>query len=394
MKYIALFAAPTLALAIGLSIHLVTAGGSAARSGRVTTRHVGGVPHGRIVRGRVLFRPHGSKTTLTMPASAPLVGNLGPVATESRDGRYLAYNTWTWVKPIDWRRSLGAQGIARGDPLGTPRVHVRDLRRPSDEALEPGSFSIAWRSDGGLAYVRGSTTSYRDGMPFVGDVVVRSRVGDEPASWSRAPDRYLVEAWAGRRLLVRRAVDGEAGDLLVFDGPGSFRILATDADLIAVSPAGAEAVVVASRAQTATPSVELISTANGAEEARIALGSIVDPVTRTPLQDVVGIGSWRGDEVVAASSAGLVVFRVRAGSLSVEQVLHVDAAARAGGGFYEPQLSGDGRTVVTWADLPETGGRESAQTVCDRYALTCTESAPVPSSSAPRPVYDPSGGVR
>jgi hypothetical protein len=119
---------------------------------------------------------------------------------------------------------------------------------------------------------------------------------------------------------------------------------------------------------------------------------IVDPVTKAPLDDVTGIGSWRGDDVVAASSAGLVVLRARDGHLSVEQVLHVDPAAKPGGGFYEPQFSDDGRTIVTWADLPRTGGRESAQFVCDRYALTCDESAPVPSASAPRPVYDPSGG--
>jgi hypothetical protein len=344
------------------------------------------------VRGRILLRPGAPETTLALPASAPLVGNLGPVAAPSHDRRLVAYNTWRWSRPIDWQRSLGDQGIDRGDVLGTPQVHVHDLRLGTDETLEPGSFSSAWRDDGALAYVRGTSPSYRAGMPFAGDVVVRSRVDDPPVVWSQQPGRYLVEAWAGRRLVVRHAVEGESGDIVVFDRAGSVRLLAADADLLAVSPRGDEVLVAASAAATSTPFVALISIADAHEEARLPLDAIRDPVTNAPLEDIAGIGSWRGGDAVAASSTGLVVFRAGAGRLAVEQVLHVADAAKPGGGFYEPQLAADGRTIVTWADLPASGGRRSAQFVCDRYALQCTEGAAVPSSTAPRPVYDPGGG--
>ena len=393
MKRIALLGSALLAVGIALSIHLVTAGGTAARSGRVATRQTSAAPRGRLLRGRSLLGfAHGSGA-LPLQAAAPLVGNLGPVAAPSRDGRYVAYNTWQWARPIDWQRSLEEQGISTGDALGGPQLHVRDLRHARDQVFEPGTFSVAWRADGAVAYVRGTAAEYRANTPFLADVVVRRHVDDEPVTWSVEPDRYLVEGWAGRRLIVRRQAPGGRGDLLVYDGPGAARALAADADLIAIDPNGSQVLVAEGAARTSTPSIRLLAVADGSEEARLELSEIVDPVTHAPDDDVVGIGSWRGDRALAAASSGLVVLHVGGGRLSVEQVLHVDAAAKPGGGFYEPQFGDDEeRTIVTWADLPASGGRESAQFVCDRYALTCDESAAVPSARAPRPVYDPSGG--
>jgi hypothetical protein len=393
MKRIVLLGSAVLALAIALSIHLVTAGGTAARSGRVVTRHTSALPRGRLVRGRFLSGFSPSKVALSLAASAPLVGNLGPVAAPSRDRRYIAYNTWRWAKPIDWQRSLHEQGIATGDPLGRPQLHLLDLRDGSDTALDPGSFSVAWRLDGALAYARGNPPDYRANTPFAADVVVRPGVEAAPSVWSASPGQYLVQGWAGRRLIVRSASAAGRGALVAFDRPGSERPLADDADLIAISPNGRDVLVGESAAESAAPAMRLLSVADGAEEARLDLTAIVDPVTRAPVTDVVGVGSWQGDRIVAATSSGLVVFRVSGRRLSVDQVLHVDAATRPGGGFYEPQFGdSDQHTIVAWADLPTTGGRESAQFTCDRYALTCNESAPVPSARAPRPVYDPSGG--
>jgi hypothetical protein len=395
MKRIVLLGPALVAVAIALSIHLVTAGGSAARSGRVVVRHTDAVPVGSLVRGRVLSGFGRSNVALPLAASAPLVGNLGPVAAPSRDRRYIAYNTWRWTQPIDWQRSLDEQGIASGDPLGRPQLHLLDLRDGADTQFDPGSFSVAWRADGAIAYARGTPPDYRANTPFAADVVVRRAVEAAPTVWSATPGQYLVEGWAGRRLIVRAAAATGRGALVAFDAPGSERPLATDADLIAISPNGDEILVAESAADAAAPAVRLVSVADGTEEARTALAEIVDPVTRTPVSDVVGLGNWQGDRVVAASSSGLVVFRVSGRRLSVEQVLHVDTASRPGGGFYEPRFGDpDARTIVGWADLPATGGRESAQFTCDRYALTCTETAAVPSTRAPRPVYDPSGGNR
>ena len=395
MKRIVLLGPALLALVVALSIHLVTAGGTAARSGRVATRHTPVLPRGRLVRGRFLSGFGPSNVALPLAASAPLVGNLGPVAAPSRDRRYLAYNTWQWAKPIDWQRSLRQQGIATGDPLGRPQLRVLDLRDGADTPLEPGSFSVAWRSDGTIAYARADPPDYHANTPFAADVVVRRGIRATPTVWSASPGQYLVEGWAGRRLIVRSASTGGRGALVAFDGPGSERPLAADADLIAISPNGGDLLTAESAAEAAAPTMRLVSVADGAEEARLELTAIVDPVTRAPVTDVVGLGSWHGDHVVAATSSGLVVFRASGGHLSVEQVLHVDPATRPGGGFYEPRFGdSDDHTIVAWADLPATGGRESAQFVCDRYALTCDETAAVPSASAPRPVYDPSGGDR
>jgi hypothetical protein len=393
LRRIALFgSAPLIAVAV-LGIHLVAAGGTPARSGRAATTQTRARPRGPVVRGRLLTGLADRAVTLDLSASAPLVGNFGPVAAPSRDGRFVAYNTWQWAKSIDWQRSLTEQGIRTGDPLGRPLVRVRDLHTGADTALDPGSYSIAWRADGAVAYARGAKPAYLANTPFLAEVVVRSSMSRPAVEWSQNPARYLVEGWAGRRLVVRRQVEGESGDLVVLEGPGTMRPLAEGVDLLAIDPHGDDVLVAESRAHSVDPAVRLISVTDGTEKARVALSAIVDPVTDTPVADVTGLGNWRKDRAVVASSTGLVVFHVAGGRLSVEQVLHVDSAAQVGGGFYEPRFTDDGgHTIVAWADVPASRGRESAQFVCDRYALTCDESTPVPSAQAPRPVYDASGG--
>src|SRR5919201_1906636 len=214
MKRIVLLGSALVAVAVALSIHLVTAGGTAAHSGRVVIHHTPGLSRGPIVRGRSLSGLARRGITLASAAAAPLVGNLGPVAAPSRAGRYLAYNTWKWARSIDWQRSLEEQGISTGDPLGRPQLRIRDLRTADETAFEPGSFSVAWRADGAIAYARGTIPDDRANTAFLADVVVRRDVDAEPVTWSVAPDRYLVEGWAGRRLIVRRQVSGETGELL------------------------------------------------------------------------------------------------------------------------------------------------------------------------------------
>ena len=82
------------------------------------------------------------------------------------------------------------------------------------------------------------------------------------------------------------------------------------------------------------------------------------------------------------------------GRAVAEQVIHVDAATRPNGRLWEPRFGDEtGRTIVTWADVA-SGGQQSAQIVCDRFALMCTEGASVPSVDAPRPAYDLGGRKR
>ena len=65
--------------AAALSIHLVSAGGTTPRSGRVAVTNARGAPRGSLVRGRSLAGA-GRAVTLELPASAPLIGSLGAVA--------------------------------------------------------------------------------------------------------------------------------------------------------------------------------------------------------------------------------------------------------------------------------------------------------------------------
>jgi hypothetical protein len=382
-----LFAAAT------LTFHLVTAGGSAARSGRATVLHTRAGARGAVLSGRKLAGLSSRAVDVRVPASAPLVGSEGPLAVPSRNGALLAYNTWRWARPIDWHEALGAQGIHSGDDLGTPTLRIRELDTGRDVALEPGSLAAAWRRSGAIAYVRGTHPEYRANTPYLREVVVRSSPRAAPRVWSDAPERYLVLGWAGRRLVVAQQREGGGADLLVYDGPGVVRPLATAAGLLAISPDGSTALIADDPAETAAPAVRLVSVADGSERARLPLSSIVDPVTSAAVTWVDGPGDWTGERVVASSSTGLVVLRVRGGSVSTEQLLHVDSATRPNGTLWEPRFADGGeRTILTWTDVSNGEETQSAQLVCDRFTRTCSETGPVAASDAPRPVYDQSGG--
>ena len=276
MKRIALLGSALLVSAAVLSIHLVTAGGTGARSGRVAVAQTRAAPVGATVRGRVLSGLGKSPAKLELAASAPLAGSLVPVAVPSPDGVYVAYNTWRWKRDVDWYQSLSSQGIQTGDALGTPVLHVRSLGRGKDVALEPGTFSAAWRKDGALAYVRGEQPDYRANTPFLRQVVVRSAPDTAPAVWSSSPAEYHVLGWAGQALIVAQQFEGESISLLVFDGPGSARPLAQNASLVAISPDGSSALVDESPADTDAPALRLVSVADATELARAPFSTIVD----------------------------------------------------------------------------------------------------------------------
>lgn len=378
--------------AAALSIELVTAGGMSARSGRVTVAQTRAGARGAVVSGR-RFDAAGRSGSLAVPASAPLLGSLAAVAAPSRDGARLAYNTWHWSKAIDWKESLGSQGIRTGDVVGTPTLHLRELRTGADRALEPGTFSAAWRSDGALAYVRGVDVDYRANLPYLREVVVRASSDSPPTVWSTAPGRYVVVGWAKRTLLVVEQAAGGGADLLAFRGPEASRPLAMNVDFVAISPSGGAALVTESYADSAVPALREISSSDGTELARLPLARIVDPVTRAALTWIDGPGHWLGDRVVMPVSSGLLVVRATRAAIVVEQLIHVDSATQPNGRLWEPRF-GDpsARTIVTWSDLSGNDTGRSAQLVCDRYALTCARGTTVPFAQAPRAVFDESGG--
>ncbi len=378
--------------AAALSIHLVTAGGTTARSGRAAVTHRGGVPSGAVVKARRVALA-GRSAVLDVPASAPLLGSLGAVAVPSRDGGELAYNTWRWVKAIDWQQSLGSQGIQTGDVLGTPTLRIRDLRTGSERALEPGTFSAAWRSDGALAYVRGVTPDYLANTAYLRDVVVRASVNASPKVWTTSPGRYVVVGWAKHTLLVAEQNPGGSADLVAFRGPGDSRPLAISADFIAISPSGNAVLVAESYADSAVPAVREISTSDGTELARLPLAQIEDPVARTAVTWIDGPGHWVGNRIVMPASSGLLVLRATPSALAVEQVIHVDSATQPNGRLWEPRFEdASTRTVIAWSDLSGGQSGQSAELACDRYALTCVRGPAVPFAQAPRAIFDESGG--
>jgi hypothetical protein len=384
------------ALALGgtaLAVHLVSASGSGVRSGRLAVRRGAVAPTVPVVRGDALVLPGGAAQRLDAPASAPLVGTQAPVATRSPDGRSVAYETFSYARRIDREQSFSDQGIERGDVLGTPRIRLRDLDAKRETALEPGSQSPAWRSDGALAYVVGAPPEYRADEPFLTNVVVRSAPDADPAAWTQEPGRYTVLGWAGTTLLVQRATPGDAPDILAFDAPNQLRTLASHASLLAVTPDGERVVVADSPADSDTPSVQLIRVDDGSTIGAAFVADARDPLTNAPQTWMLGPGSWADDRVVAASSSGLVVIRVGE-TLDFEQVLHLDSATQPEGALFEPRFAGGARTIAAWSQLPGTDPPRFAQLVCDRTQLACTRGPAVPAAAIPHPVYDSSGGNR
>ena len=358
---------------------------------------------GVYVSGDQLSSPAGTNPDLASqaqrlgaPASSPLVGGDGPVAAPSRDGHLVAYSTWAWTRDVDWMKTFAEQGIANGDPLGTPTLRLHDTSAKTDTALEPGTFGGTWRADGAIAYLRGDPPEYRADSTYLANVVVRSSPTAAPVAWTDQADRYRVFGWAaGSRLVVLRALEGGPPDVEVLDGPGRVRMLAAGSAILGLSPDGAQALVSTGEPGDGHMTLSLRKVADSTEAASLAVAGLTDPVTGQALSWVAGPASWLGDRVLLASNSGLVVLRVTSSSIGVEQVLHVEVDHQTTGTLYEPRfVDGTGRTIVWWADLPGDGPALSAQYVCDRLALTCTRAAAVPAVRAPRPVYDLSGGTQ
>ena len=377
--------------AAALVFHLVAASGVTARSGRlIVHRGVVGPPAPEI-RGDVLVRPGEPAQRLATAASAPLVGTQGPVAALSPDGKLVAYNSFRWNREIDWRKSFADEGIQTGDPLGVPTIRLRDLATRRETVLEPGSQSLAWRGDGALAYVRGSPPAYRANLPFQAEVVVRTPDG-RMAVWTSEPDRYEILGWAGQALLVQRSFPGGAPDIVAMAGPSESHVVATSSLFIAISPDGANVLVEPSPAEVDHPRIRLVRVADGSELASLPVEDARDPVTGDHLAFVYGPGDWRGDHAVVASETGLLVLHTGE-TLQIEQVLRLEDAARPNGSLFEPRFADD-RTIVAWGGLPESKQPMAVQYACDRFALSCTRSAPAAPTNVPRLVYDLSGGNR
>jgi hypothetical protein len=257
---------------------------------------------------------------LDSAVDATLVATLSPAAVLDPSRRRLAYNAW-----------------ARGGPA----IRVHEPASGRDRILDTGAFSLAWRGDGAIAYVKTLRRSLDPRRERThGHVVVRADVAAPPIRWTERGRHYMVAAWARDRLLAYRipTAEGRWPDLLAFDGPGRARALARRSGLVALSPDGGRALVTRYGASPAL--VRVVSVAQGTEKARLRLSDGTQWITES--------GSWDGSLVTAKAEPGLVVLRLGASQIGVEQVLRIDRAIYPLGVF-EPQANAGEERIVAWA---------------------------------------------
>jgi hypothetical protein len=345
---------------------------------------------GAAARAAANGAPGAFSTPTAAPVLTPLLGYEAPAAVPSPDGRSVAYNTWRWTRPIDWRNSPSAQGLSNGDPIAAPELYVRDLSTGNDVSLGAGTMALAYRSDGAIAYARGDAV-VRLSRGYACDILVRATPAAEAVAWTPEPGAYTPLAWAGDRLIAHRDIQGlEAHDVVALDGPGRLRTLAENAELVAVSPSGTRVVVSTGEPATGTTSsLLLLDVATGATFADVSVRSTVDPATGERLVFADDPGDWKGDELVLRTESGLMVLHATDELLAVRQVLHLDLG---GIPLNEPRFVDEDRTVVeAWANLPEPRAA-SARYQCNRVTLVCSRGAPAPMASFARPAYDRSEG--
>ena len=353
--------------------------GAAPRTGPLSVHAGLKKPPGAVVRGTTLVDEKGARSELGASVSGSMMGPLAPVAVRSTDGKLIAYNTWQELRPVDADKSFSAQGIEEGAALGVPSLRIHD-DQGQDFLLARGAYSAAWRHDGAIAFVQGVDPVFRASAAYDGQVVVRRGVHGRDVTWMSARAHYVVYAWAGDRLLFYRIGLGEKTELLVADAPGKIRSLA-DGTAIAVSP---DAARVAILSEDAT-SVRVLDIASGREQ------SWIDVTIATPaLRWVAYSGSWVGDHIVAPASAGLAVFQVGPGSLTLEQVLSLDQA-QFPAGVQEPRfVDNAGNEIAASADVPPANGKSGVSFLlqCDRVVRTCERTDAAPAKEWLRQVDD------
>jgi hypothetical protein len=267
---------------------------------------------------------------------------------------------------------------------GRPVLRQYDAERRRDAVIATGAYSAAWRRDGALAYFKGLRPKVRDPSTHRGHLVVRH--GGDSERWTPRPGRYVAAAWAGDRLIAYR-LSRLSADVLAFDGPRRFRVLATNAFLVAISPDGRRAFT--SRPDVSGASVRVVDVATGGLTGALSLRGASDARQPTTF---VAAGSWFGERVVGATNLGLLVFRIEPGRITLEQTLDVDPTVFPTS-LQEPHADPSGRRIIAWAELaakPRQAVPEAALVECDLMTLQCRQGPSASGLQRPRPVYNPS----
>jgi hypothetical protein len=166
--------------------------------------------------------------------------------------------------------------------------------------------------------------------------MVRPSLWGDAEPWTE-DGGYLSPVWAGRQLLAwhhwqsaDQLAPGEWPnfDLVVLDGPGQERSLASEAWLIAISPDGTRVLVTQGwEPPDFNATIRVLRISDGAELAALPL---------PPRATLSGPGDWSGDQIVAsitldsrgeaASRAYLALFEVGDNRLTMVRGFELDTA--------------------------------------------------------------------
>jgi hypothetical protein len=263
----------------------------------------------------------------------------------------------------------GAPPAGDGGEYRRTTIRVRDLSDGSDELLADGARSVAVSHSGRIAFARGTEPNSGGYVPhYWSEVMVQDSVDTEPQVWSSERGEYLIRAWAGDRLFAAKwnpasVSDLARDDVVVFDGPGRERVLSTEADLLALSPDGATALV----AHEGDPwGLLLIDVASGVTR---TVGAGDPDAGRLP-----AYASWVDDTVVVTkySSYPIIetsVYRVTTTddgpTLALEKIIDTGVAATFPHGTW---LMSDASSLAT-SFTPSFGDGADSDAV---QILTCT----------------------
>jgi hypothetical protein len=309
------------------------------------------------IRGNELKGARGKlkgKTVFLNGNASVGITSLTPAAVESSDGRFVVYSTWSVpasAASVGHKRPGGVVEYDYGEVLGIPNVRLYDADTGTDTLVEAGAYSPALSLDGRLAYVRADTNELKAGTDYTGKIVVGRVDGNSFESWTSDSAKYFPYAWAGSTLLAYRAFpDSEAADLYALKGADQTRLLAAEAELVAVSPDGTRAFVTAGRR-----TIEIIRVEDGSVEASLVLDGegVADVESSTTPHGIGYSGSWYGDRVIADSDMGLIVFDVKNG-IRIESIMNPRDLAW---NIYDPELLDD-TNLIGWTHLPRPSRQE------------------------------------
>jgi hypothetical protein len=284
-----------------------------------------------------------------------------PLAVVTPDARSVVYNAWT--VPTEVAGVVDpATGLALGTPIGHPSLLVHDLDTGRNRLLADAAQSVAVSATGRVAYAQGTGDVRRD-VDYLTDVVVRDELDADAVRWTDEPGRYLVNGWAGDRLVVTRSTEGQelgTGEILVLDGPGTARIATERGSFLGISADGGVLAIATDREDLPLARVRTVAL----DDLRVA------DVSNAP--DLVGVsgGSWVGERlVVSASLGGRPVLATFSGTDHLEFELSYLLDPGRVSSAVDPYVADDGR--VGAIGYPATGSGPRGDGLRPYVVLVC-----------------------